>query len=274
MFACSEDEPTEPELPEAPQIPPLSTFLMDFDDFIGQGLVHVTPEYTVVTLPDSGGFLKTTLSKDNWGWAAFHVGVWNVIITVGLAVPVAAFAESFNHEPQQPADGSWRWSYEVTVSDDEYTAELRGEIDNFGTEWEMYISKYEDTVVVFEDFLWYFGEADLFLTEGTWTLNKDPEDPTPFVGIEWHRNLGDDPADIKYTNIVPDGPENGGYIFYGTTTDTTYDAFYHIYNKGYDNLTEIEWNRTTKDGQVKDPHHYGDQEWHCWDGDREDIECP
>ncbi|KPL16217.1 MAG: hypothetical protein AMJ92_13060, partial [candidate division Zixibacteria bacterium SM23_81] len=122
--------------------------------------------------------------------------------------------------------------------------------------------------------LWYYGDADLFLTEGTWILNKDPEEPEPFVGIEWHRKVQDTTADIKYTNIVPDGPENGGYIFYGITNDTPYDAFYDIYNKGYDNLTNIEWNRATKDGQVKDPHHFEDEEWHCWDGDLEDIECP
>jgi len=274
MFACGEDEPTEPEPPEALEIPPLSTFLMDFDDFITSGLVHVSPEYSVVIVPDSIGFLKTTLSHDNWGWAALHVGVWNTIITVGLAVPVAAFVESFNHEPEQQADGSWMWSYDFTVAADEYTAELHGEIDNLGTEWEMYISKYEDTITVFEDFLWYSGQADLFVTEGTWTLNKHPEDPIPYVYIEWHRSLNSETADIKYTNIVPDGPENGGYIFYGITTDTTYDAFYDIYNKGYENLTEIEWNRTTKDGQVKDPHHFEDEEWHCWNGDHEDIDCP
>jgi len=199
MFACSEDEPTQPELPEAPQIPPLSTFLMDFDDFATTGKVVVSP----------GSYMpgKYLLSRDNWGWAAFHVGVWNIIITVGLAVPVATFVESFNHQPEQQPDGSWVWSYDVTVADDMYTAELHGEIDNFGTEWEMYISKQD----VYEDFLWYFGEADLFLTEGTWTLNKDPEDPVPHIGIEWHRSLEDDTADIKYTNIVPGGPENGGY---------------------------------------------------------------
>jgi len=260
IFACSEDNPTEPDLTEPPQIPSVSTFLMDFDDFTTSRCTDFSP-----ARPHN-----VTLSQDNWGWAALNVGIWNIIITVGLSVPAAAFVESFAHQPQQQPGGAWLWSYDFTIEEDTYTAELYGSIDTDGTYWEMYISKQE----LYEDFLWYTGEADLFLTEGTWTLNKDPDDPTPFVGIVWHCNVQDSTADIKYTNIVPGGPENGGYIFYGTTTDTLYDAFYDIYNKGYENHTDIEWNLTTKDGQVKDEHHFGDEQWHCWDGDLQDIECP
>jgi hypothetical protein len=259
FLSCGEDKPAEPEA-EAPQIPPVSTFLMNFDDFPSGGKT-------------SGGNIDPSaklLSRDNHNWAALHVGVWNLIITVGLAVPSATFVESFAHQPQQQPDGSWKWAYDVTVSGDLYSAALYGSISNFGTQWEMYISKQGE----FADFMWYSGEADLFLTEGTWTLNKHPEEPIPFVGIEWHRNIADSTADIKYTNIEPGGAENGGYIFYGVTTDTTYDAFYDIYNKSADNLIDIEWNLTGKDGRVKDPVHFQDEEWHCWDGEWQDIECP
>jgi hypothetical protein len=262
MIAGCEDEPTQPEPPEAPEIPPLSTFLMDFDDFSDTDTMFVAPKETRS---------RTALvSQDNWGWAALNVGVWNLIITMGMVIPVATFAESFNHEPVRQANGSWLWSYDVTVASVEHTAKLYGSIDNDGTDWEMYVSKQGS----YEDFLWYSGEADLFLTEGTWTLNKHPEEPIPFIFIEWHRNPQDATSDIKYTNIIPEGAENGGYIFFGTTTDTTHDAFYDIYNKGHDNHTNIEWNRTAKDGQVKDPDHFGDEVWHCWDSDLEDIECP
>ena len=81
-------------------------------------------------------------------------------------------------------------------------------------------------------------------------------------------------GDIKYTNIEPGGAENGGYIFYGKTTDTTYDAYYHIYNKGQDNLTEIEWNLTSKAGRIKDEKHYSDTDWHYWDENLDDIPAP
>ncbi len=262
VAGCSEDEPTLPERPDAPEIPPLSTFLMDFDDFSPADTSALVPRETMPQV--------AILSHDNWGWAALNVGIWNLIVTVGMAVPVATFAESFNHEPERQPDGSWLWTYDLTVAGIVHTAELYGSIDNDGTDWEMYVSKQG----FYQDFLWYSGEADLFLTEGTWTLNKHPEEPIPFIFIEWHRNLQDDTADIKYTNIVPESPENGGYIFFGTTTDTTHNAFYDIYDKVHDNHSDIEWHRATKDGQVKDPDHYGDESWHCWDSSLEDIECP
>ena len=134
----------------------------------------------------------------------------------------------------------------------------------------MYISKEGG----YTDFLWFSGVSNLPLTEGTWTLNHDPNDPTPYIGVEWHRDLSVGTADIKYTNIVPGGSENGGYISYGITTETPYDAFYDIYNKGQDNHTDIEWNTTTLEGHVKDLRVFLDNDWHCWNSDLEDIICP
>jgi hypothetical protein len=257
LLSCSE-EPTESEA-EAPQIPPLSTFLMDFSDFPAES-------------KGAAGDRSATglLSQDNYNWAAVHVGVWNLLITVGLAVPVATFVESFSHQPVQQPDGSWTWSYDLTVNGDRYFAALNGSIDNFGTQWEMAITKEGE----YEDFIWYTGEADLFLTEGMWILNKNPEERIPLVRIDWSRSIADSTAEITYTNIEPGGEENGGYISYGTTSDVMYDAFYIIYNKGEDNLVNIEWHRTSKDGRVKDPGHFPEDDWYCWDGDRQDIDCP
>jgi hypothetical protein len=210
-----------------------------------------------------------TIPGGNWSWAAFHVGVWNVIITVGLAVPVTAFVESFNHIPEQQPDGSWVWSYEVTVGGIVHSAELHALAVGGDIEWNMYVSKEG----FYADFNWFSGVSNLISTEGTWTLNRAPDDPSPFVGIEWHRDPATETGEIKYTNIVPDGPENGGYIHHGIT-DEAFDAFYEIFNKGQSNVINIEWSRTTKDGRVKDPAHLGSENWHCWDSALQDIECP
>ena len=68
-------------------------------------------------------------------------------------------------------------------------------------------------------------------------------------------------------------PENGGYIFYGTTLNE-FDRFYDIYNKGQDNLTEIEWSSVNKNGHVRDPLHFGHENWNCWDVNLMDVVCP
>lgn len=244
----------------APDLPPVSTFLMDFSDFSqeGQPLQSADSESA-----DAG------LSKANWTWAAANVLVWNTLITFGFAIPVAAFLEAFNHEPVRQPDGRWLWDYNFTV-DVIHLAELYGKVEDDEVVWEMYVSREGG----YTDFLWYSGRSALDGSEGTWTLNQDPDNPIPMIGIAWHRDTQAGTADIQYTNIVPDGPENGGYIKYGVTGGDPYDAFYDIYNKGKDNHTNIEWSLNDKDGRVKDPDHFGDGEWHCWNNVLDDVDCP
>jgi hypothetical protein len=243
-----------------PDIPPLSTFLMDFTDFV--------PEQA--TLEGGPAPFEPGYTRNNWVWASTNVLVWNTLITVGLAVPVLAYIESFSHEPTRQPDGSWLWDYNFVVQDVVHLAELYGRVVRDEVRWEMYISKEGE----YTDFLWYSGQSDLAGTEGTWTLYTSPVDPDSLLGIEWHRNVGTLTRDIRYTNIVPGGPENGGYIFYGIMDGSVYDAFYDIYNKGQENHTEIEWNRSTMAGRVSDPNHFGDEDWHCWDSVGNDIDCP
>ena len=72
-------------------------------------------------------------------------------------------------------------------------------------------------------------------------VNYSPDNSYPLLGILWHRNPEEATADIRYTNIVPGGAENGGYIYYGIRDNLPLDAFYDIYNKSQDNLITIQW---------------------------------
>jgi len=255
--ACSG---TEPEETGPPDIPPLSTFVMDFSDFS----LSNPPPFSL----DRAGWNAAVASYENWGWAVTNVAVWNIVLTVTLAVPVASFVESFNHEPVRQTDGTWVWSYDFRAAGVVYLAELHAKTENVGVQWDMYISK-EDA---YDDFHWYSGFSNIAATEGIWTINKNPDEPAPFLEIEWNRSPGDETADIKYTNITPGTFENGSYIFYGITGATPYDAFYNIFNTIQDNLTEIQWNRTTREGQVRDFLHFRDSYWHQWDSTLQDIQ--
>jgi len=210
FFSCSNDDPNSPA-DQSPDIPPQSTFIMDFKSF---------PDTTSPLL--LGKILSPdTLQRTNWKCAAFHVGFWNTILTITLAVPVAAFAEAFNHQPVQQPDGSWLWSYDVTLGGIVHTAKLFGTSVTNGVEWRMLLTKQG----FYEDFEWYTGFSNLPLTEGSWTLNKDPNEPVPFIYISWHRDPQQSTADIKYNNIIPQHPANGSYIFYGITNDDPYNRF-------------------------------------------------
>ena len=252
---------SRPPEDQAPVIPPETTMLMDFSDFKTNGAAEVS---TDGLQPQA-----QTATRSNWGWAALKVLFWNTVITTTVAVPVGAYAESFNHEPMQLEDGTWVWAYDSTVAGVLYSAELQAKAVNGDIEWNMFISKEGE----FSDVNWFSGVSNLVGTAGTWTLNMDPLDPKPFVLIEWHRNPTEGTSDIKYTNIIPDDPENGGYIFFAITDETPLDTEYDIFNKGQDNLTQIEWSRDTKAGHIRDLLRYDDEDWHCWNELFEDIDC-
>jgi len=257
LTSCKDDEINDPT-GGPPEMPPVSSMKMDFNLFPSQ---EVLPKKSEVD----------TSLVSNWALASIKATAWHTLLSVGMSIPVAAFSACFNNDPQQQEDGRWLWSYEFTpLGGIKHTASLYGDISNSGVVWEMYITKSG----VFEDFLWFSGESDLFATQGTWTINAEPNNPTPWIGIEWERNTSDSTGNIKFTNIVPNGNENGGYIYFGITTDAYYDAFYEIYNKGKENLISIKWNRTTHAGRVMDENHFGDSEWHCWDENLTNIDCP
>jgi hypothetical protein len=91
--------------------------------------------------------------------------------------------------------------------------------------------------------------------------------------IDWHRNLVDLTYDITYTNVLDNSEDKGSYIFNGVTDDIEHDAFYNLYNIKEDNSIEIKWHRISKYGRVKNAKHFGDDLWHCWDENLDDMIC-
>ncbi len=244
MNACKKEHA------EAPEIPPKSAFIADFSDFSSEKLL-----------------LDTT--SVNWNHSVGNVVVWNIIITVGLAIPVASYVEAVNnHTPVYQSNNTWLWEYTFGSEIDNYTAKLYGTVETDSVNWEMYISKEGS----FEDFLWYSGKSGLDQMGGNWTLYNKPTIPEELLRIDWKRT-DSETGYIRYMNIVPAGPENGGYILYGNNAEAPYECYYDIYNKGADNLIEIEWTKSDMTGRVKDLVKFGNSEWQCWDVLKKDADC-
>lgn len=248
FFSCSED-PTEPVQNQPPTMPQLSTMVMDYGDF--------QPA------------LAKTDGKGNWLWAAGNVAFWNTALTITMAVPVAAFAESFNHPPLLKSDGSWLWAYNYNLGALQYTAKLYAKPGLNGIKWNMYISLNG----VFDEFHWFTGTSDYSATDGYWLLNLRPKDPVPFIKIDWTRDKDTQALDITYTNIIPDDDENGSYIHQALNQDVPFTGMYEIYRMTTDNLVDIKWNRESLEGRIKDEKHFEDMDWHCWDSNLDNTTC-
>lgn len=273
--ACTNGNNTTTKASTPPQIPPQESFVMDFSDFtttntaVNQDSTIKLVSFTQTSPGDYSSPLYAIGERSNWNYAAFNVGFWNIVGVLGLAVPVASFVESFKYSPVQQPDYSWVWKYSVPVLHSVYEAELHGKYIDNGVRWEMYISKQGE----YTGFLWYYGESDLPATQGFWILKNKPSDPNDLLRIDWKRNLAQKTSEIKYTNIVPGGVENGGFISYAITTSTSFDSTYTIFNKWKNQTTYIEWNSSTKAGRVKDSVHFKDDNWHCWDSRQNNTEC-
>jgi len=255
IVSCEDDKTTNPQ-DQAPTIPPQSSMVINFEEF---------PDTASGSAPEI-----LIISKRNWGWAAGNVAVWNSVLTLTLAVPVAAFIEAFNHQPVKQTDGSWLWQYSISVGEVLFTAKLFGKTVTEVVEWKMLLTKQG----AYTDFEWFTGFSNLPATEGTWTLNKDPNLPTSFLFIEWHRNTTEGTADVKYTNIIPVTTENGSYIFYGKTNEVLHNRFYQIFGAEENRLIDIKWNYEQYFGRVKDSIYFEDSNWHCWDDRLDDTDCP
>jgi len=259
-----------------PQIPPRESFVMDFNDFTtttDTAVNHERPVKLVSFRKTTGENYASTVyafgDRSNWNYAAFNVGFWNIFGVLGLAVPVASFIEAFKYSPIQQPDYSWVWKYNVPVLNSVFEAELHGKYIDNGVRWEMYISKQGE----YTGFLWYYGESDFPASKGFWILKNKPSNPSDLLRIDWYRNLAQKTNEIKYTNIVPGGSENGGYISYTFTTSSSFDSTYIIFNKGQNQTTYIEWNSSTQAGRVKDSIHFSDDNWHCWDSQHINSHC-
>ena len=188
-FGCEKEEKDS-----APQLPPASTFVTEFSEF------------------DQGMDRKSTeVIESNFVMAAVAVVYMNASLTVGLAIPVAAYIEAFNHDPVRIDNDTWEWSYDVVVEEVTYTAVLTADVIGDQVDVEMRISKAE----VFEDFLWYSGSFDILRTSGTWTLYNNPEDNQEVLNIVWNHDWELETFDVTYTYVLAESNYYGSYIEYG-----------------------------------------------------------
>ena len=245
--SCKKDENNAP-----PEMPPIESFQMDFSDF--------------TEFPDTTEAKKSLQTYQHFAYSYVTVGVWNLMTTVALAVPVAVYLESFKHTPEFLGDDTWQWTYSL----DTYTARLVAtRISNEQFTAEMFISK--TGVEAFEDFKWFEGTIMYDHTHASWKLYESPANNVQWLDIEWTKDWEAGTSAITYTNVKAGSEEFGSYITYGIVDDVDYDAFYTL--SSATNEVNIKYNTETKAGRVKSPAHFGNADWHCWNELFQDIDC-
>lgn len=248
-FSC-EEEKASPD--QNPAVPPASTMEIDFENFS--------------TAPEGK---RVAASYRNAITANINVSVWNTILGAHLIIPVAALKYAGQQTPVFDEENSqWTWSYEFEADGATHSAMLTAGFSTDGIQWNMYISKSE----AYQNVLWFTGTSNITGTEGNWKINYLPENPTPFIEIDWSRESDNTAAEIKYTNVIPEDEYNGSYVEYGIDKSLALDVFYNVYLSKDDVSVEIQLNSQTNEGRIKSVHNLGEG-FHCWNSAWEDVEC-
>lgn len=236
------------EIEKSPKLPSIETFVVDFSYF---QLNKVFFE-----------------SQNNWEYVSEKVADWNRLITDSLSTPIASYVEAVNiQNPVYQGDDTWLWEYSFNNNKSIYTAKLFGLVEDESIYWEMYISKDGE----YDDFKWFTGTSLNDESNVSWTIYKNPSDAIKLYSVEYNY-VSDGVRNIRYVNLASNDKTRGNYIECGGDKNDDFDSFCNIYNKGLENLIEIQWSTINKKGRVKDEIGFQDSYWHCWDEDRDDCD--
>jgi hypothetical protein len=263
FWGCEKKEDTP-----APTLPPAGSMTIDFSNF--------GSKKSATAQNESNAFNDNT----NWALAATIAGIWNTVLAVNLAVPVASFGAAVNTTPVFLGDATWEWKYDFNVVGATYKARLTGQVQSSDVKWKMYISK--EGVGAFSELLWYEGTSALDGKSGNWVLNHSVQFPEPVLQIDWVAD-GTGVNNIKYTYIrdLKDDrtvdPFKTSYIEYGLNSTVTLNAFYNVHQntgvQGVFNDVFIQWSTSGHNGHIKAEYYYQDDLWHCWNEVGENVVC-
>jgi hypothetical protein len=263
LQSCVKDPVMNEDPGVAPELPMLETFVMPFQGFDDADTSNINKSIDKA---------RNFVTHFHWFYAASNIVIWNTYLSLHMVIPVASFAEAFNHDPVYQGSGIWLWAYSVEENGETFYAELTAQfLSDKEVQWDMSISQ----VGGFSKVHWYTGVISVDGSKGSWTVNYLPENPTPYLRIDYQGDEATGEGSIRYTNIIPGHVDMGDYIEYREfpSSRPEHNRAYDVYRIAEDNLLEIEWNEENHNGRVKNQKAFNDDNWHCWDENFVDIDC-
>ena len=241
-----------------PQIPPVEMLTVPTE--------RVAHADSLMTSEDRNG------TKENWIHAGVSLLVWHGAIVLHSITPFSAIGAAFNQQAEYIGNSTFEWAYEYTdqLNGQRYDVSLTAQYINNNTEveWKLNVSQAGG----FTDVVWVSGIVDVSVTRATFTLFKDPNNPQAYLSIESERDLTNNEVSVRYTNILTGDPANGHYIQYTARNNNYLNRAFQV-SRAANDLLDIEWNDPASDGRVRHPLRFNDTEWHCWDINKDDIDC-
>jgi hypothetical protein len=239
---------------EKPDLPPQESLIMDFSDFDSR--------------PDEKG--KGT-TYNNFVYSYLNVLFWNTISASTLAVPAVAYGHMLSQNARYVGDNVWEWVDYYTYNQTDYVATLTAaRLNNDQFSVEMVIA---EEATPESGFKWFDGVVSYNHTSASWNLYRyNGGSPVKVIEVDWSKDYEEDTSSLTYTYVETGQEQTGSSINMGTDPSLDYNAWYTI--SLADETIEIQWDRATKAGRVKNPDYFPDSNWNCWDANLADIDCP
>lgn len=236
---------------EEPDLPPKESLFMDFSDFDSR--------------PDQKG-----TTYNNFVYSYLNVVFWSTISTAATILPATAYIQILGDDPDYLGDNTWEWEHYFTFQQTDYIATLTTKrLNNDEFSAEMVIAEESNPQAGFK---WFDGVVRYDHTAASWNLYKNGTTPVKVLEVEWTIDYEDDTSSLTYVYVEPGQAETGSSITLGKDPSLDYNAWYTIDLSA--ETVEIEWDIITKAGRVRNEDYFLDNEWHCWDSNLSDIECP
>ncbi len=220
---------------------------------------------------DFSYFEQNVVEESYYAFAAERIFTWKELLQDSINIHNTTLSETSYNDFIFQKDETWLMDFVFNITDINYTAKFFGIIEPDTVLFNAFLAFNTDTLLFLEGKFYDDTKA------GQWILNKPGfDEDTVYTGIkfmtvDWSLDSLDQ-TEIKFTDNQT-GLSNLNYILYKDSVDTKYNSYVNVYEPGSDNHSIIEWNQTTKAGRIKDPLHFNDENWHCWDESYQNIDC-
>jgi len=214
--------------------------------------------------------LSTPVTGKNYANAAARAATINTAVVSAISLPFGLFNLAKENQPVLQEDGSWLWSYSLTVEYFEIAARLTGIIEGNETQWSMEIDV-DNPLLPIKDFVWYTGTSTENNSSGSWQFFDifTPAEHNPTATIDWSVNLLVQKAELDIENVDTRSEYVNDVLKYTATPETVAMAFDDASDE---EIWDIAWDVDTGAGSLTVPK-YNNGEKACWDTDKQDIDC-
>jgi hypothetical protein len=255
-----------------PEIPPAASLAVDFSEMEGGSTSNIVG----INRQLSPDFYAVPILGTYFADAALVVGVWNLVIVLGMAPPITVFHAAASQTAVYEGDRTWAWNISAKpVAFNFWSAKLTGTVSEDATTvaWSMKVSNQtKDANNCCTDFQWFTGQHTIGASSGSWQF-YDPTTPDAAntkTLVAWDVT-SDTIKSLTFTdNSSADATSdwgNGSYLQYTVSGDS---VSFTAKDSSKTDATIIAWDTSADTGRIR--YDDGTSEG-CWDSSRDDIAC-